>query len=226
MFADATAALADVGSRPFRAVLLRTLGLTFAALVALWIVLVWLFDRFVTLPWHWAETAADIAAGAGFVVAMVFLVAPVASLIAGFFLDEIAGKVETTAFPGDRPGQGLPLADTLVTSVKFFGAVILANLIALLLLLLPGINLIAFVLANAYLLGREYFELAALRFRPYQEARALRRANGGRVFAAGLIVALFVMIPIVNLATPLFATAFMVRLHKRISAEGQFRLQA
>ena len=217
MIADALDALSDVVSRPFRAVLLRTLGLTLAALVALWFVLISLFNHFITLPWGWAETLVDWLAGAGFIVAMVFLVAPVSSLVAGFFLDEIAEKVESTAFPADPVGTGLPVVQTLVTSVKFFGAVILANLVALVLLLVPGINLIAFLLANAYLLGREYFEFAALRFRGYEDARLLRRANGGQIFAAGLIVALFVMIPIVNLATPLFATAFMVRLHKRIS---------
>jgi len=34
---------------------------------------------------------------------------------------------------------------------------------------------------------------------------------------AGLLIALFVSIPIVNLATPLFAMAMMVHLHKRLS---------
>ncbi len=222
MFEDALAALSDVVSKPFRAILLRTFGLTLAGLVALWIVLVWLFNHFVTVPWGWVETTIDIVAGAGFIVGLVFLAAPVSSLIAGLYLDEIAEKVERTAFPADPTGQPLPLAQVLVSSVKFFGVVILANLFALILLLLPGINLVAFLLVNAYLLGREYFELAALRFRPYDEARDLRRANGGRIFAAGLFVALFVMIPVVNLATPLFATAFMVRLHKRISAEGRY----
>jgi CysZ protein len=221
MIQDAIDALSDVVSKPFRAILLRVLGLTLAGLIGLWIVLVWLVDHFVTLPWGWAETALDVAAGAGFVVAMIFLVAPVSSLIAGLFLDEIAAKVEATAFPADPPGSALPLPQVLLSSVKFFGAVILANLLALVLLLLPGVNLVAFLLVNAYLLGREYFELAALRFRPYDEARVLRRAHGGRIFGAGLLVALFVMIPVVNLATPLFATAFMVRLHKRISREGQ-----
>jgi len=222
MFQDALAALSDVVSKPFRPVLLRTFGLTLGGLIALWICLVWLFDRYVTLPWAWAETTADIVAGAGFVVAMVFLVAPVSSLVAGLFLDEIADKVERGAFPDDPPGQALPLAQVLVSSLKFFGVVILANLLALLLLLLPGINLIAFLLVNAYLLGREYFELAALRFRSYEDARMLRRARGGQVFLAGLVVALFVMIPVVNLVTPLFATAFMVRLHKRISARERY----
>jgi uncharacterized protein involved in cysteine biosynthesis len=72
-------------------------------------------------------------------------------------------------------------------------------------------------LANAYLLSREYFLLAAMRFRPPAEAKAMRRAHRTSIFLAGLIIAMFVSIPIVNLATPLFAMAMMVHMHKRLS---------
>ena len=72
-------------------------------------------------------------------------------------------------------------------------------------------------LATAYLLSREYFLLAAMRFRPPDEAKAMRRAHRTSVFMAGLLIALFVSIPIVNLATPLFAMAMMVHMHKRLS---------
>ncbi|TCT12026.1 CysZ protein [Tepidamorphus gemmatus] len=216
MIADALAALSDVVSAPFRRVLLRSLGLTIAVLVGLWLLLVSVIGSYLVLPWGWLETLVDWLAGAGLLVGMVFLVAPVTSLVAGLHLDEIAETVETTAFPGDRPGVALPIGQSVVLSLKFSGLVILANLIALVLLLVPGVNLVAFYLANAYLLGREYFELAALRYRSYEDARNLRRANGGRVFLAGLLVALMVSIPIVNLLTPLFATSLMVRLHRRI----------
>jgi CysZ protein len=37
------------------------------------------------------------------------------------------------------------------------------------------------------------------------------------VFIAGLFIAAFVSIPIVNLATPLFGMALMVHIHKRLS---------
>jgi CysZ protein len=96
-------------------------------------------------------------------------------------------------------------------------------LIALILLILPGVNVAIFFVANGYLLGREYFELAAMRFRSIDEARALRRANAMRVFLAGLVIAAIVIIPILNLITPVFATAFMVRMHKKISRESLAR---
>ena len=74
-----------------------------------------------------------------------------------------------------------------------------------------------FFLATAWLLGREYFELAAMRFRPPDEAKALRKRNAATVYVGGLLIAAFVSIPVVNLATPLFAMALMVHVHKRLS---------
>jgi CysZ protein len=104
-------------------------------------------------------------------------------------------------------------------SAKFLAVVILGNIVALFLLLVPGVNIAAFFLVNGYLLGREYFEFAAMRFRDEPEAKALRRRNFGTVFLAGLAIALFLAVPIVNLLTPLFAAALMVHLHKMVSAE-------
>lgn len=54
-----------------------------------------------------------------------------------------------------------------------------------------------------------------MRFRPPFEAKAMRKANATYVFVAGMVIALFVSIPVVNLATPIFAMAFMVHVHKK-----------
>src|ERR1700727_363130 len=83
-----------------------------------------------------------------------------------------------------------------------------------------GVVFIAFFIATAWLLGREYFQLAAMRFRTPAEAKAMRKQNAALVFTAGLVISAFVSIPIVNLATPLFGMAFMVHLHKRLSGPG------
>ncbi len=80
-----------------------------------------------------------------------------------------------------------------------------------------GLGLFILFFASAYLLSREYFELAAMRFRPVAEAKAFRKAHHTAVFTSGLLIAAFVSIPIVNLATPLFAMAFMVHMHKKLS---------
>ena len=41
-----------------------------------------------------------------------------------------------------------------------------------------------------------------------------------QIFLAGLFIALFVSIPIVSLATPLFAMAMMVHMHKKLSVRA------
>jgi uncharacterized protein involved in cysteine biosynthesis len=58
-----------------------------------------------------------------------------------------------------------------------------------------------------------------MRHLPVAEAKHLRKARSGTVFVAGMFIAAFVSIPIVNLAAPLFAMAFMVHMYKRMKID-------
>lgn len=226
-------ALAQMFSRPFRAVLLKAIGLALLLLLLIGIglhrVLVW----FVGAGGAWLETTFGpgahgpvdavewllaIVAGLGLVAGAVFLMPAVSSLAASFFADEIAEQVERTHYPQEPPGRAVPIARALIEGVKAAALAIGVYLLALALLLLAGLGVIVFFFANAFLLGRIYFELAAMRFHPVGEAKRLRKAHQGTVFVAGLFIAGFVSIPFINLATPLFGTAFMVHVHKRLTA--------
>ena len=66
----------------------------------------------------------------------------------------------------------------------------------------------------------EYFELAAMRFHPPAQTKRLRQSHQARIFLAGMMIALFVLIPIVNLATPLFGMAMMVHVHKGLAGRS------
>jgi len=222
----ARAAASRLLSPEFRAVFLKTLGLTLLALVALWFGIKALFEW---LAWEWIETLLPglpswagwlgaVLVGISLAGGLALLIAPVTAVIAGLFLDDIAEVVERTDYPYDPPGRAVPALRSLVLSLRFLGVVILGNLVALLLLLVPGVNIAAFFIVNGYLLGREFFEFAAMRFRPEDEARALRRRYAGTVFLAGLVISVFLAVPLLNLVTPLFAAAMMVHLHKAISA--------
>jgi CysZ protein len=217
MLDAAVLALRDILSPPFRGVLMKALALTIGLLIALWLAIEWLFARYVVTPWPWLDTALDIMTGVGLLVGLGFLVAPVAALFAGLFLDDVAEVVERTHYPADPPGRAQPFVSGLLTAIKFLGLVLLVNAIALPLVLILGFGFLIFLAANAYLLGREYFELAALRHHDELTALRLRRENAGTIFAAGLLIAFFLAVPIVNLLAPLFATAFMVHLEKHIS---------
>ena len=150
-------------------------------------------------------------------VGSIFLIPPVTSLIASLYLDDIAAEVERTNYPLDPPGKELPTLPAIGLALKFFVVVLLVNMLALFLLLIPGVNLIAFYIGNGYLLGREYFELAAMRHVSPAEAKQLRQANGLTVFLCGLIIAGIASVPILNFITPLFATAFMVHMYKDLA---------
>lgn len=224
----ARAAAGRLFTAEFRGVLLKTIGMTLALLVGAWFGLQALFD-WLAMPWidallpglpswaGWLGVAAAILAGLGFALVLALLVAPATAIVAGLFLDDIAEMVERSDYPADPPGKAVPALRAAWLALKFFGVVVLGNIVALLLLLLPGVNIVAFFLVNGYLLGREFFEFAAMRFRTETEARALRRRSAGTVFLAGLVIAGFLAVPILNLATPLFAAAMMVHLHKAVS---------
>ena len=220
MLKDATDSLNDIVSPPFRKVVLKSLALTAAALLLVWFGLDRLAVHFVAVQPGWLATLIAWLIGLSLLVGAVFLAAPVASLVASLFLDEIAAHVEAEIDPFGPQGRAAPFADATLAALRFFGLSIVVGFVTLILIFIPGLGLLAWIAANAYLLGREYFELAAMRFHSAVQARALRRRNAGFVFAYGVAIAVFVAIPLVNLLTPLFATTLMVRLHKRIAQAG------
>jgi len=216
MLAAAGQAFQELFTPPFRAVLFKCVGLTIGLLALLVVAIMWGFGYFAALP-GWIETTVQWLGGLALVVGSIFLIPPATSLIAGLYLDDIAAVVEQQHYPSDPPGCELPALQAIGLALKFFIVVVLVNILALFLLLVPGVNLIAFYLGNGYLLGREYFELAAMSHLAPAEARRLRKANRLMVFLCGLVIAGLASVPILNLVTPLFATSFMVRVYKGLA---------
>jgi CysZ protein len=232
MLDAAIKALTQILSPPMRSILWRSIGLALVLIVVLAIGLQRLLSWFATSGEGWAEAMlgpgfhtplnilawiVSIAAGLGVVFGAVFLMPAITSLVASVFVDEAADHVEREYYPAERPGTALPYGIAIIEGIKTALLTVLVYLIALPFVFVAGAGFIAFFIATAWLLGREYFELAAMRFRPPAEAKAMRKQNAALIFTAGLVIAAFVSIPIVNLATPLFGMAFMVHMHKRMS---------
>jgi CysZ protein len=230
MFDAAIKALVQMFSPPFRRVLLKSIGLGLILIVLMGIGLNRVFSWMATAGATWAEATAgghtawqilawvlSVAATLGIITGALFLMPAVTAFVGSFFVDEIADEVERTHYPNETPGTALPLFRALIEGINTALLAVLVYLCAVPLLFVAGLGLVIMFLANAYLLSREYFLLAAMRFRTPAEAKAMRNAHRGQIFMAGLVIAMFVSIPIVNLATPLFAMAMMVHLHKRLS---------
>lgn len=231
IFDAAGRAISDLLSPALRPVMMKTLGLTVLGLVGLWFGLDAAADTF-ALPFvdgfvdrlpdwaGWLSGAAAVLFGLALAIALALLLGPAMAVMAGFYLDDVAERIEARSYPADPPGQAIPFATSIMLSLKFFVVVALGNLLGLVLLLIPGVNLIVFFVINGYLLGREFFEFAAMRFRPEADAKALRRRHGGKVFLAGLLIAAMLSVPILNLLSPFFGAALMVHMHKLLTAEG------
>jgi CysZ protein len=231
MLEDAARAISQMLSPPLRAVLWKSIGLALALIVVVAIVLnrliSWLLGAgsvavenglgpHAHMPATVLGWVLSIAAGLGIVVGSVMLMPAVTAFVASFFADEIADEVEREHYPADPRGAALPLWVAMIEGGKTAVLAVLVYLCALPFLLFAGFGVVIFFLATAWLLGREYFDLAAMRFRPPDEAKAFRKRYAGTVFVGGLLIAAFVSIPIVNLATPLFAMSLMVHVHKRL----------
>ena len=212
MITPALRAFEQILSPPFRRVFWTSLGLTLLLLAAVWAGLEHLIVIYVHLAHGWLATLIHVLAGLGLVVGIAFLVAPVSFIVAGFFFDELAEHVETEIAGPEGRGRPMRLMPGLWLGLKFACVSLLVNALALLLLLLPGVNLIAFFGANAYLLGRGFFELAALRHVPLETMREIRRRYAVRIFLAGCVLAGLAAVPFLNLLTPLFAAAYIVRI--------------
>ncbi len=227
-------ALSQMFTPALRGVLLKSAGLALTIIVIFGIVLQRLLSALADSGASWAEQTSGVAphavwetlawllsimASLGIITGAVFLMPAVTAFVGTFFVDEIAETVEREYYPGEPAGRDLPFVRGVLEGVKIAVVSLLVYFCALPFVFFAGLGFIVLFLANAYLLSREYFELAAMRFRPPDEAKALRKANAAHVFLSGMVIAVFVAIPFFNLATPVFAMAFMVHMHKRIAGK-------
>ena len=201
MLDDAVKALNQMLSPRLRAVLWKSIGLALALIIAVGIALdrliVWLVgaggrsvETTLGPQAHLPATALgwliSIAAGLGIVVGSVMLMPAVTAVVASFFADQIAEEVERVHYPNDPPGVALPLWLAVLEGGKTALLAIAIYICATPFLLFAGFGAILFFLATAWLLGREYFELAAMRFRPPLEAKALRKRHAATVYGGRL----------------------------------------
>ena len=101
----------------------------------------------------------------------------------------------------------------------FLALLIGANLAALLVYVaLPFSIPFLFYGMNGFLLGREYFQLAAMRRIGREGARALRRRHLPQIWLAGCLMAVPLSIPLVNLLIPILGAATFTHLYHRLAA--------
>ena len=226
LIADFGRAVAQLRDPRFLGVLLKALAITVIGLaLVFWAVMAglgWLLPESVALPWigpvRFLDDLASLAAVGLMLVLSVVLMVPTAAAVVGFFLEEVAEAVEAEHYPGLAPVAGPGLSVQIGDALRFFALVVAVNLAALVVyLLLPPLAPFVFWLVNGFLLGREYFQLVAMRRLGPEGAARLRRANAGRIWLAGTAMAVPLSVPVLNLLVPILGVAVFTHQFHRMA---------
>ncbi|MGH6943360.1 MAG: EI24 domain-containing protein, partial [Geminicoccaceae bacterium] len=215
-----------LGDPVVRRLLVRCVLLALTTFVALLAAVALILGNVDLTGWPWLDTIVAFA-GSAVVVVLAWLLFPVA-VAAGlnFFAEDVAEAVERRHYPELGPALGLGIAQSIWASVRFAAFALLLNLLVLPVYLLPVANAGVYLALNGYLLGREYFEVVALRRVGPAAAKALRREARLTVWLAGVVIAVMLIIPFFNLVAPVVGVGFMVHLFQRLLRRSRYALGA
>lgn len=225
IFSSFLATLGQLGDRRFRKVLFIGIGLTFALLVAAYASLLALLDwagaedmlAGLVGDRNWIGDLINLTSFFVMIFLSVFLMVPVASAITSMFLDEVAEAVEDKHYRHLPKADGTSFYDSLRDTVNFLGLLIAVNLLAFVLYaLFPPLTPIIFWGVNGFLLGREYYTIAAIRRVGRTRAKELRRKHRTTIWAAGILMAMPLSIPLVNLLIPILGAATFTHIYHRL----------
>jgi len=229
LIADFGRALAQLRDPRFLHVLLKALLITVAGLaVVFWAVMLgvgWLLPESVTLPWIGPVGFLDDLvswAAVGLMLGLsVVRRVPTAAAVVGFFLEDVADAVEARHYPDLPPAEAFAISVQVKDALRFCALVVAVNAAALVVyFLMPPLAPFAFWLVNGFLLGREYFQLVAMRRLGPEGAARLRRANAGRIWLAGTAMAVPLSVPVLNLIVPILGVAVFTHQVHRLSLPG------
>lgn len=229
IFTDFAKAIAQLADPRFRRVMWLGIGLTIALLVAAYAVFLSFLNATVEgnvdLPLigevTWVGDLLSWGSLGLMLILSIFLMVPVASAITSLFLDDVAQAVEDTHYSNLPPVPRTPFWTSLKDTVNFLGVLIGANILAFLIyILLPFLSIFIFYALNGYLLGREYFQIAAMRRLGREGAKNLRKKHMGKIWIAGCLMAIPLTFPLVNLVIPILGAATFTHLFHRINSRA------
>ena len=227
IFSDFLRSIAQFDDPKFRRVLWRGLGLTIVLLAAACLLVIYGVNQLLSSALvagvigdqSWLGSLFNIGGVLLTIALSIWVMVPVASAIIALFLDEVAQAVEARHYPHLPKQAAAKLQDQILVSIRFLGLLILANIGALILsMILPFLGPVVFWATNGYLMGREYFQMAAMRRLPRAQAQELLRRHQGSIWRAGILMAIPLTIPLVGLFIPILGAATFTHLFERLRA--------
>jgi CysZ protein len=230
MFSGLFLAIEQLGDPRIRSVIIRSVLISAVIFIALVVAIGWALSGTSLFGIEWLDQGVAFLGGSAAFVIGLFIFPALTGLIISFMLEEIARAVEARHFPELSDAREEPVMEMVANAARFAGITIVLNLLVFILVvpvllitivLIPLIPFVFYAL-NGYLLGREYFEFAAVRRLEPAAGRALRWRHKTRIFMCGIVIAVLMTIPFVNWLMPVVAAAYMVHVfeHARRRAEA------
>ena len=227
ILSDFLKSIAQFDDPKFRRVLWRGLGLTIVLLIAACLLVNFGINQLLSSAWaanlignqSWLGALINVG-GVLFTIALsIWLMVPVTSAIIALFLDEVAQAVEARHYPHLPKQTATKLQDQILVGIRFLGILLLANIGALVLsMIVPLLAPFVFWATNGYLMGREYFQMAAMRRMPRAQAQELYQRHQGSIWTAGILMAIPMSIPLVGLFIPILGAATFTHQFERLRA--------
>jgi CysZ protein len=224
MFAAFSLALGDAFAPAQRRPLLLSLGLALLLLAGLWLAATALIEAIHVSGLPGIDTVVHVFGSLAALFVAWALFPAMTIVMLGFFLDQVIASIERAHYPGLPPARRIGIGEAIASGLRLAVLALVLNLVVLPLYLLPGINLVVYYGLNGYLVGREYFELIAMRRMERPGLRALWRWRRGQLTLAGAIIAFLLSLPVVNLVAPLVGAAFMLHLFERLRRAAPSRI--
>ena len=227
ILSDFLKSVAQFDDPKFRRVLSRGMGLTIVLLIAACLLVNFGINQLLSSAWaanmigdqSWLGALINVG-GVLFTIALsIWLMVPVTSAIIALFLDEVAQAVEARHYPHLPKQTATKLQDQILVGIRFLGILLLANIGALVLsMIVPLLAPFVFWATNGYLMGREYFQMAAMRRMPRAQAQELFQRHQGSIWTAGILMAIPMSIPLVGLFIPILGAATFTHQFERLRA--------
>lgn len=153
-----------------------------------------------------------------------FLFPGIMPLIVNFFDVKIMRLIEQHDYPAAPAPQEPPLMPELWHDVRFTLGAIALNLLVLPLYFVPLLNIFVFYSLNGFLLGREFFNVAARRHVGIAAAEALRKQHSRIITLGGAALVFCATVPFINLLAPFWGIAVMTHLFHGLRGTPQSRI--
>jgi CysZ protein len=215
VFGAISKAFAQLGDPRIQRLIGLSILLTLVVFAALAGLAWWLIGWLSGLHGWWA----DIAQFSGVLVTLIlawFTFPALTAAISAVFSDKVISAVEARYYPGRLAPKETSIWAAVIDGLKLALISLIVNIITLPLLFIPPLYVLVSWSLNGYLLGREYYEMAAFRRLERGPAKQLFAARRSTFTTGGVLIAVLSTIPVVNLIAPIIATAFVVHLFESV----------